>query len=88
MLAIQPNAIRYTPGFMGEYIRGRTFSERMDEEWNRLIMCCSITSVPIGLGGRRFSPSSLIGSWSGNILVCLSILRFEFETGGTDFQPP
>lgn len=73
-LAVKPNMLRYTPGYKGEYVLGRTFSERMDNEWNRLIVCHSITSFPRGLGGRRFTPAGLIGSWAGTMLVRLSIL--------------
>jgi hypothetical protein len=75
VLAAQPRELRYTPGCIGEYIRGRTFSERMDDEWHRLVKCHSLTPVQNGLGGRLFTPSALVGLWKGTILVHLSILR-------------
>ena len=81
---MQPNTPRYTPGYMDEYVLGRTFSQRMDDEWHRLVMCHDITAAPNPLGGRRFTPSSLIGSWKGTIIVCLSILRLQFKTIYTD----
>ena len=84
MIAMHPNTHRYTPGYMEEYIPGRTFSERMDDEWHRLIMCHSITAASNPLGGKRFNPSSLIGSWKGVVLVRLSILRLPFKTICTD----
>lgn len=75
MVAMQPNSLRYTPGCMTEYISGRTFSERMDDEWHRLVTCHSITADPSPLSGKRFTPSALVGSWKGTVLVRLSILR-------------
>ena len=81
---MQPNTPRYTPGYMEEYIPGRTFSERMDSEWSRLVMCHSITAASSPLGGNRFTPSSLIGSWKGTVLVRHSILRLQFKTICTD----
>lgn len=86
---MHPGLPRYTPGFMREYIpAGRTFSERMDDEWYRLIMCHSITSSPRGLSGGRFTPSTLIGSWRGSILVRLSILHYCFKARNTYFGSP
>ena len=73
MVAAQPNVRRYTPGYMREYVGGRTFSRRMDDEWYRLVMCHSITDIGNPLGGARITPSSLIGSWAGTTLVRLSI---------------
>lgn len=87
-LAMRPDEQRYTPGHMEEYIPGRTFSERMDDEWYRLVMCHSITSAPKGLAGRRFTPSSLIGTWKGIILVRLPILQFTPETCCADPWSP
>jgi len=88
MLAMLPNTLRYTPGYMEEYVLGRTFSERMDDEWHRLVMCHSITAPSSPLGGRRFTPSSLIGSWKGAVLVRLSILRLQFKIICTDLGSP
>ena len=65
---------------MQEYVQGRTFSERMDNEWYRLVMCHSITdpaTTANPLGGGRITPSSLIGSWKGITLVRLSILQLD-----------
>jgi len=87
-LALRPGTQRYTPGYMEEYIPGRTFSERMDDEWYRLVMCHSITSAPKGLDGRRFTRSSLIGSWKGIILVRISIPQFTPETRWADPGSP
>jgi len=84
MLAVQPNAFRSTPGYMKEYIPGRTFSERMDAEWYRLIMCPSITSSPKGLGGSRVTPSTLVGSWNSTILIPHTV---EFTTFLRSNQP-
>ena len=88
LIAMQPNTLRYTPGYMEEYIPGRTFSERMDNEWHRLIMCHNITAPSTPLDGKRFTPSSLIGSWKGTVIVRLSILRLQFKTICTDFGSP
>lgn len=88
MLALNQASLRCTPGSMREYFAGRTFSERMDTEWYRLIMCHSITSTPKGLGGRRFTPSVLVGSWKGSILVRFPASPFKFETGSADFGSP
>lgn len=71
---MQPNEPRYTPGGMSEYAPGRTFSQRMDNEWFRLVMCYSINDIQSGLAGALFTPSSLIGSWKGVTLVRLPIL--------------
>lgn len=79
MIAAQPNLLRYTPGYMEEYTRGRTFSERMDVEWHRLVMCHTITDSPSPLSGTRHIPSALIGSWKGTVIVSLSILRFQIK---------
>lgn len=85
ILAMEPNTLRYTPGGREQYIHGRTFSERMDDEWFRFVMCHSVTaSAPQGLSGRRFTPSALIGSWKGTVLVRVSILQFKFEPNNTD----
>ena len=73
VLLTQPNEPRYTPGAMSEYVGGRTFSERMDNEWFRLVMCQSINSFPVGLSGALFTPSGLIGSWRGMSLVRLPL---------------
>ena len=80
VVAMQPNELRYTPGYMEQYVTGRTFSERMDDEWHRLIMCSSMTAPQKALAGCRFTPSVLIGSWKGTVLVRLSILRLQFST--------
>ncbi|KAF9648741.1 hypothetical protein BDM02DRAFT_3186850 [Thelephora ganbajun] len=69
LTATQPNALRYTPGYMEQYVPGRTFSERMDEEWHRLVMCHSINTASNPLGGKRFTPSALVGLWKGTVLV-------------------
>jgi len=71
---MQPNMLRYTPGYMEEYIPGRTFSERMDEEWHRLVMCHRIDGARNPLRGKRFTASTLVGSWKGTVLVRVSIL--------------
>lgn len=84
MIAMQPNSLRYTPGYMADYIPGRTFSQRMDNEWHRLVMCHSITDDPQPLGGSRFTPSTLVGSWKGTVLVRHSILRLRFKPIRTD----
>ena len=88
MIGMQPNSPRYTPGYMKEYIPGRTFSERMDNEWHRLVSCHSVPAPPSSLGGSRFTPSTLVGSWKGAVLVRLSILRPRFETVRTDLGLP
>ena len=87
MIAMQPNTLRYTPGYREEYLPGRTFSERMDDEWHRLVTCYSTTAAPSPLSGKRFTPSALIGSWTGTILVRLSILRLQFKPIHTDLGP-
>lgn len=74
MITVEPNLLRYTPGYTGEYVSGRTFSERMDDEWYRLIMCHDMTAASNPPGGSCFTPSALVGSWKGTILVRLSIL--------------
>lgn len=87
ILTMEPNQLRYTPGGREQYVPGRTFSERVDDEWFRLVMCPSITSAPRGLDGRRFTPSTLVGSWRGTVLVRVSTLRFKFDPNSTDFGP-
>ena len=77
LMATLPNSFRYTPGYMEQYVPGRTFSERMDAEWYRLVMCHSTSSAPNPLSGNRLTPSALVGSWKGTVLVRLSILRLR-----------
>ena len=73
MLTMHPDSPRYTPGYMKGYIPGRTFSERLDDEWYRLIMCHGVDPVQDALSGKRFTPSSLIGLWNGIVMVCVPI---------------
>jgi len=79
MLSMEPNVFRYTPGYMTEYIPGKTFSERMDDEWHRLVMCHSVTAPRNPLAGKRFTPSALVGSWKGTLIVRISILSIPIQ---------
>lgn len=90
MVAAQPNVLRYTPGYRTEYVHGRTFSERMDNEWHRLVTCHSITNHATAnpLGGARLTPSSLIGSWAGTTLVRLSIPQLRLKVIRTNLGWP
>jgi len=65
-------SVERTPLHSQEYVQGRTFSERMDNEWHRLVICYGITdpaTTANPLGGKHITPSSLIGSWAGTTLV-------------------
>ena len=72
---------------MEQYIPGRTFSERMDAEWYRLITCHGTTTAPNPLSRNRFAPSALVGSWRGTVIVRLSILHLQFKPVRTDSEP-
>jgi hypothetical protein len=82
MLATHADMICGTPDRTGEYILGRTFSERMDNEWRRLVVCHTVTPARNPLGGKLFTPSSLIGSWKGITLVRTSTPHLRL--GSTD----
>jgi len=84
LTAVLPGSFRYTPGYREQYVPGRTFSERMDAEWYRLVACHSTTTAPNPFSGNRFTPSALVGSWKGAVLVRLSILRLQFKVVRAD----
>jgi len=49
----------------------------MDAEWYRLVTCHSTATAQNPLSGNRLTPSALVGSWKGTVLVRLSILRLQ-----------
>jgi hypothetical protein len=64
------------PEFDDEAIQAMSFgSERYDEDWSRLVACHDPWVGSMPLRGKVFALGSMVGSWTGRLMVRLMVDR-------------